>query len=174
MKRWGTVGAAIFAIGVSLCVLDEYWPSLFAGAVAKADAIQVSKSNRTLELIAAGTVIKSYPISLGGNPVGPKREDGDSKTPEGTYTIEWRKPNSRFYRALRISYPNESERAMATKRSVSPGGDVMIHGVPRGLGILSRLFRGRDWTNGCIAVDNIAMAEIWSAVEVGTPIEIRP
>lgn len=153
---------------------NEYWPSHFAGAVPKADAIRVSKSNRVLELIAGGTVVKTYPISLGGNPVGPKRENGDSKTPEGTYTIEWRKPNSRFYRALRISYPNKDQRARATEGSVSPGGDVMIHGVPRGLGIFGQLFQGRDWTNGCIAVDDVAMAEIWSAVDVGTPIEIRP
>ncbi len=135
MKRWGIFGAAILAVGASLYALEEYWPSHFVGPVPRADAIRVSKSTRTLDLIVAGAVIKSYPISLGGNPVGPKRESGDSKTPEGTYTIEWRKPNSRFYRALRVSYPNESDRAAATNRSVSPGGDVMIHGVPRGLGL---------------------------------------
>jgi murein L,D-transpeptidase YafK len=174
MKRWSIVGIALIAVGAALFAIDEYWPSHFAEAVPRADSVRVSKSNRTLELLAAGRAVKSYPISLGGSPVGPKRMNGDSKTPEGTYTIEWRKPNSRFYRALRISYPNETDRAGAMKRAESPGGDIMIHGVPRGLGIFGLFFRGRDWTNGCIAVDDVAMAEIWSAVEVGTPIEIRP
>ena len=106
--------------------------------------------------------------------MGPKKVQGDGRTPEGRYAIEWRKPNSRFYRALRVSYPTVDERAAAARQGADPGGDIMIHGVPRGLGLFAAILNSTDWTDGCIAVDDVAMAEIWSAVDVGTSVEIRP
>lgn len=174
MKRAVLFASAVACVALGLYSADEYWPSAFAAPVAKADAVVVSKSARTLTLLAGGAPIKSYKIALGRSPTGPKKVQGDGRTPEGRYLIEWRKPNSRFYRALRVSYPNVDERAAAVRQGADPGGDIMIHGVPRGLGLFAAILNRTDWTDGCIAVDDVAMAEIWSAVEVGTSIDIRP
>lgn len=133
----------------------------------RADAIQVYKAQRRMELLRAGRVIATYRIALGDAPVGHKRQQGDEKTPEGDYRITYRNPRSRFHLSLRVSYPNEADRRQARARGVDPGGDIMIHGAtPPG-------YRG-DWTDGCIAVTNAEMDEIWRRVPVGTPIRIIP
>jgi murein L,D-transpeptidase YafK len=139
----------------------------------RADAIVVHKSERVLELLSGGNVLKRYSVALGGNPVGAKAEEGDSKTPEGSYIIDYRKPDSSFHLALHISYPNEQEKLAAASRGVSPGGLIMIHGIRNGLGFVGRLHLLADWTNGCIAVTNKEIEEISKAVLDGTPIEIR-
>lgn len=141
---------------------------------AHADKVLVLKSERALELLDHGTVLKKYRVALGGTPVGKKQKQGDHKTPEGFYVIDHRNEHSHYYRALHISYPNEDDRAEARKAGVSPGGDVMIHGLPNGLGWVGSKHRWRDWTDGCIAVTNNEMDEIWRTVADGTPIEIRP
>ncbi len=169
-----TVALGIVAVGAAAWLLDGYWPQRFADKLPKADRVVVKKSARQLVLMRDGDVIRQYEVSLGGSPTGHKTREGDSKTPEGHYTIDWRNPNSRFYRSLHISYPNAADRANAAAMGVSPGGDIMIHGLPNGMGTLARGFRGRDWTDGCIAVDNVAMAQIWHSVDNGTPIEILP
>lgn len=159
------------------------WPALFlmlstSPAMAdsqKAAKIIVHKAARKLDLLDNDSrLLKSYVISLGGNPIGHKTQSGDEKTPEGSYIISGRNPTSSYHLSLRISYPNEQDAAQAAKRGVSPGGDIMIHGIRGGLGWVGTLHRRFNWTQGCIAVTNAEIEEIWSLVPDGTPIEIRP
>ncbi len=140
----------------------------------KADRIEVHKSLRRLDLMWQGKRIRSYRMSLGGNPLGHKQQEGDSRTPEGDYRIDWRNPRSKFHLSLHISYPDKRDRANAAKRGVSAGGDIMIHGLPNGWENAGPALAGVDWTDGCIAVDNWAIKEIWDAVPDGTPISILP
>lgn len=138
-----------------------------------ADKVVVWKQQRKLELHRSGQVIRTYRIALGGAPVGHKTEQGDQKTPEGRYTIDFRNPRSQFYKSLHISYPNAADRAQARRRGVHPGGDIFIHGLGRG-STAGAAHAERDWTLGCIAVTNEEIDEIWRLVRDGTPIEIHP
>lgn len=139
-----------------------------------ADAVLVEKSKRKMYLIHDGQKYKEYSISLGDNPIGHKQEEGDEKTPEGEYVIDYRNPNSRYHLSLHISYPNKQDKKSAEKRGVSPGGDIFIHGLPNGTGLFPFAFKNRDWTDGCIAVSNDEIKEIWRLVKNGTPIKILP
>jgi murein L,D-transpeptidase YafK len=145
-----------------------------ADADLRADKVLVKKADRRLYLLKAGRVVREYPIRLGDVPDGPKRERGDLKTPEGLYVIDWRNPQSRFYKSLHISYPSAADRCMAAAVDSDPGGDIMIHGLPNRPRFSRSLYLQRDWTDGCIAVDDRHMDEIWTAVADGTPIEILP
>ncbi len=141
---------------------------------ARADYIIIEKSKRRLTLISRGQVLKSYRVSLGRRPVGPKLREGDDRTPEGIYRIDYRMHNSAYHLALHISYPNERDRKRARRQGVSPGGNIMIHGIgsarPK-VGDLHPLF---DWTNGCIAVTDKEIEEIWRLTPVGTIVNIQP
>jgi len=141
---------------------------------AKADQVIVSKSERTLTLLSQSKVLRTYKIALGGTPIGAKEQEGDHKTPEGHYILDRRNAKSRFYKSIHVSYPNELDRRRAAERGVSPGGDIMVHGLPNGFGWLGATHRNMDWTDGCVAVTNAEMDEIWEFVPDGTPIEIRP
>lgn len=141
---------------------------------AKADRVVVVKKDRTLTLFRHGAILKRYKVALGRSPIGPKSRQGDHKTPEGIYALDRRNAHSRFYRAIHISYPNAQDRLRAKKSGVSPGGDIFLHGLPDGFGWLGDTHRLKDWTDGCIAVTNNEMDEIWVAVPDGTVIEIRP
>ncbi len=154
--------------------MDTKLPKYFADDIGEVDKIVVHKQARKLLLFHKGKLIKSYPISLGTNAIGHKTKEGDSKTPEGEYEIDWKHPNSSYYLALRISYPNAKDRLNAKEKGVSPGGDIMIHGMPNGLGFLYPLLKNYDWTEGCIAVSNAAMEELVSAINIKTPIIIKP
>jgi murein L,D-transpeptidase YafK len=147
-------------------------PPLPPGAAA--DRVLVDKSDRTLTLLSGGRALKSYTVSLGGAPSGHKRQEGDERTPEGVYLLDYRNPNSSAHRSLHVSYPNPADQARARARGVPPGGFIMVHGIRDGLGWLGRMHRWVDWTDGCVAVANWEMDEIWRAVPDGTPIEIRP
>jgi murein L,D-transpeptidase YafK len=140
----------------------------------RADRVVVLKKARTLELLCKGKVIKTYKVALGGDPVGPKTRQGDHKTPEGVYVLDFRNSHSRFYKAIHISYPSEHDRMLARRAGVSPGGDVFLHGLPNGYGAIGAAHRLKDWTDGCIAVTDEEIDEIWRAVPDGTGIEIRP
>lgn len=129
----------------------------------------VMKSKRKLYLLHDGEVIRAYDIDLGRTPVGDKEEQGDGKTPEGSYVIDRRNPQSRFYRSLGISYPNQADTAEARRKGRNPGGDIFIHGEAAW-----SAYTGTDWTQGCIALPDKDMTEIFALVDVGTPIEIRP
>ena len=132
------------------------------------------KKGRTLTLLLKGQVLKTYKVALGGTPVGPKTRQGDHKTPEGAYVLDRRNAASKFHRALHISYPSAQDRAQAAQQGLPPGGDVFVHGLPNGFGWLGKLHRMKDWTDGCIAVTDDEIEEIWRLVADGTPIEIRP
>lgn len=138
------------------------------------DEILVLKNARRLILIKDRKQIKKYRISLGSNPIGHKTQEGDGKTPEGRYTIDYRNPKSKYHLSLHISYPNNADEAQAKRRRVSPGGDIMIHGLPNGFGSMGEFQKYADWTQGCIAVTDEDIEELWRAVPNGTPIEIRP
>ena len=140
------------------------------------DSIVVDKSLRRLYLIKDGETVRSYAIALGLAPRGHKKREGDYRTPEGGYHISVRKPDSSYMLALQISYPNQADRARAAMDAVSPGGLIMIHGRPiRPVNGRRRdYYASRDWTDGCIAVSNSAMLEIWMMTPIGTPITIHP
>ena len=137
-----------------------------------ADFVLVDKSDRVLTLFAAGKPYRNFEnLQFGAAPAGHKRFEGDERTPEGRYTIDTRNPASAYHLSLRISYPDERDRAYAAARGASPGGQIFIHGQPNWLPA------GRlpgDWTDGCIALANAEIEELWRAVPDGTPIEIRP
>ena len=147
---------------------------IFALRTEPADKILIEKNKRRLTLLSKGQVIKTYKIALGANPVGPKERQGDNKTPEGSYIIDSRNSRSDFHLSLHISYPNEKDRMRAKELGVSPGGDIMIHGIKNGFAWVGASQSNIDWTNGCIAVTNDEMEEIFKLVPNGTIVEIRP
>lgn len=157
-------------IGVLCCCLLLSW----AAPALALDLVLVRKSEGRLYLIDNGLVTKSYPVALGRNPTGHKRQAGDKRTPEGRYVLDYKKADSAFYKSIHISYPNRRDRLRAAARGVDPGGLIMIHGQKNGYGWLAQITQRRNWTDGCIAVTNEQMDEIWNAVPAGTPIEILP
>ncbi len=138
------------------------------------DYVLVNKSEQKMYLISEGKRVKEYHVVFGGNPKGHKQQEGDQRTPEGKYILDYKKSDSAFHKAIHISYPNTTDKARAKKKGVNPGGLIMIHGQKNGLGWLSWVSQSFNWTDGCIAVTNEEMDEIWSLVKVGTPIEIQP
>lgn len=140
------------------------------------DRVIVRKSDRLLLLMKDGKPWRVFPVALGDAPLGHKRFEGDERTPEGHYTLDWRNPNSRFYKSIHVSYPNEADVAYAESQGLSPGGMIMLHGFPADSMPEWDPVRMRynDWTDGCIAVSNMAMDVIWEWVQDGTPIEIHP
>lgn len=141
---------------------------------AKVDLVVIYKKDRLLQLKRRGQVVRSYNVALGTEPVGHKRKEGDGRTPEGVYTLDWRNANSQFYRSLHVSYPREEDQVPAGRWGVTPGGLIMVHGLPNGRQAKEVGHPRNDWTNGCIAVTNDEMDEIWSMVDDGTTIIIFP
>ena len=139
-----------------------------------ADSVVVEKGAHTLTLYRGGEPLRRYHVALGKNPVGDKVRLGDGRTPEGVFRIEMHNAESRFHLALRISYPDAAHRARAAALGVSPGGSIMIHGLPARYAQVGAAHRLYDWTEGCVAVTNAEIEEIWDAVPDGTPIEIKP
>jgi murein L,D-transpeptidase YafK len=163
--------AAVAVVGIFFYA-HHNWNRLSAGA--KIDRILVEKAERKLSVLQQGKVIKTYRVALGGNPVGAKQEEGDMKTPEGIYTIDYRNPNSDYHLALHVSYPSEQDNARAAQRGVNAGFDIMIHGLPNGLGWMGAAHRQKDWTAGCIAMTDEEIEELWEVTPDGTTVEIRP
>lgn len=143
-------------------------------AASPIDRVVVDKSDRTLALMSGPRTVRTFPVYLGGQPVGHKRHQGDRRTPEGRYRLHARNPQSRYFRALRISYPNDADRTAARALGKPPGGDIMLHGMPKLEKRSLLMFDGPNWTDGCIALSNPHMAEVWGLIEIGTPIEIHP
>ena len=139
-----------------------------------ADMVVVEKSKSRLYLMREGETLASFRVAFGSNPKGHKQEQGDGRTPEGRYILDYKNAGSAYYKSIHISYPNEKDRQEARKRGVNPGGEIMIHGQKNGYGRLSILVQRFNWTNGCIALSDRDMDAVWNAVEPGTPIEIRP
>ena len=167
---------AFLALAIALVALTTWnvWPQAPLPADARADLIVVRKAERQLDLYRDGVVLKSYRISLGRHPTGPKQQQGDGRTPEGEYRIDYRKPDSSFHKALHISYPGPTDTAAAKALGVDPGGMVMVHGMRNGFGWLGRIHQAVDWTNGCVAVTDREIDEIWRAVPDGTKIILKP
>jgi murein L,D-transpeptidase YafK len=140
----------------------------------KADAVLVIKSKSRLYLMSKGERIASFHVTFGQNPKGHKQKQGDERTPEGHYWLDYKNQNSKFHKSIHISYPNAKDRANAKRLGVNPGGDIMIHGQKNGWGWASPIVQFFPWTRGCIALSNMDMDQVWEAVDPGTPIEIRP
>jgi murein L,D-transpeptidase YafK len=138
------------------------------------DNIVVYKSKREMQVFSNGELLKTYKISLGRQPIGHKEFEGDKKTPEGIYFINDKNPNSSYHKNLGISYPNKDDLENAKQLGKSAGGDIKIHGIRNGIGLIGKFHRCFDWTLGCIAVTDREIDELYNAVEVGTSIEIKP
>ena len=164
-----TVRAALLLVALSMAV-----PSL--AATPNATHIVVDKSDRKLFVYAEQELVATYPVALGGNPLGHKTEEGDRRTPEGKYVLDYKNPHSAYHLSIHISYPNRNDREQARQRSVSPGGDIMIHGQPNDARLRQYLqsHPALDWTDGCIALSNEDMKALWDQVSVPVSIEITP
>ncbi len=139
-----------------------------------ADSVVVEKANRKLHLMKNGEAFRTFDIALGVEPVGDKEREGDQRTPEGVYSLDIRYAVSDYFLAIHISYPNSEDRAFARQNGLDPGGQIMIHGQPNAPTYSAAYYRTQDWTNGCIALSNSDMIDIWLMTKKDTPIEIRP
>ncbi len=139
-----------------------------------ADSLVLVKSLRLLIVYAEGAAVRTYRVALGEQPLGPKRFQGDERTPEGLYRIDSRNPDSQYHLSLHVSYPNAVDRARAQLWGKEPGGDIMIHGLPVGDESVGIEHTQYDWTHGCIAVTDREIEELWRLVPVGTPIDLKP
>ena len=161
-------------LSLALAALAVLAPGGAEATLEVADKVVVEKSDRKLHLLKGERILASYEIFLGMEPEGHKQEEGDSRTPEGLYYLDLRNENSDFFLSIRISYPNSRDRERARRLGVDPGGQIMIHGYPNELRYTPEFYRSGDWTDGCIAVSNAAMVDIWLMTRENTPIEIRP
>lgn len=168
---WFGLALVVFIVGL---VAYARWPRTALPEGTQADHVLVHKAARKLVLLKGTTVLREYRVALGFEPYGAKQVEGDGKTPEGRYTLDYRNPRSLYHRSLHISYPTPEQVARAREKGVSPGGEIMIHGLRRDADFFGRFHWMLDWTHGCIAMSNEEIDEIWRAVPDGTPIEIRP
>lgn len=137
------------------------------------DRILVDKSERTLATYRDGQLVRAFRVAIGSGGLAAKQRQGDGRVPEGTFRITFHNAASRYHRSLRIGYPTAEQRAAANAAGVDPGGDIMIHGLPYGMGALGSRHVLRDWTEGCVAVTNREMDWLFAAVPDGTRIDIR-
>jgi murein L,D-transpeptidase YafK len=139
-----------------------------------ADRVVLHKGDRRLTLYRDGRELKNYRVSLGLRPTGHKQQEGDFRTPEGGYLLTRRNPDSEFFLSIQVSYPDADDLAAARKSGVSPGGLIMIHGLPNIMKYPRDRYLSTDWTDGCIALSNEDMLEVWLLTRPETPIEITP
>jgi murein L,D-transpeptidase YafK len=158
--------------------LGMLWPATVTVSASEntttVERLIVDKSDRRLDFIADDKVIRSFRISLGSRPTGDKNRQGDQKTPEGCYIIDWRNSERRFYRSLHISYPNAADREEACRSGVDPGSMIMTRGLPNEAQGDQEGYLGMDWTDGCIALSHEEIDQLWASVKDGTPIDIVP
>jgi murein L,D-transpeptidase YafK len=167
------VAAAVVFFAYEFLQIGHATPAL-KSEPERANLIRIEKAARTMTLLRGDQVLKTYKVALGGNPIGDKVQEGDRKTPEGRYAITYKNTKSRYHLSLRISYPDATDIAEAERLGVSPGGDIMIHGLPNGFGAAGANHLLRDWTDGCVAVTNEEIEDIWQIVDLGTEVDIRP
>jgi murein L,D-transpeptidase YafK len=163
----------LLALAAMAIAAWAHWPPAALPAGVKIDRIVVVKSARRLTLYAGAQAVASYHVALGANPLGHKQREGDKRTPEGVYHINYKKSDSAFHRALRVSYPSEADKRHAAELGVDPGGSIMLHGLRNGRGWLGRLHRLKDWTAGCIALTDAEIDQLWDVIALDTLIEIR-
>ncbi len=145
-----------------------------AAAIEMADRVIVRKSERRLLLMRGERILRSFDVALGLSPTGHKQREGDFRTPEGNYRLAGRNPNSDFFLAIQVNYPGPDDLRRASQEGVKPGGQIMIHGQPNRPSKPLEYYQSRDWTNGCIAVSNADMVDIWLMTPDNTPIQILP
>lgn len=173
MTRWPRL--LVSAAGISAVIVTLLPAPAQAGdEFPVADKVLIDKSDRKLHLIDNGEILRSFDIALGMVPVGDKEQEGDFRTPEGNYVLDLRNPDSDYFLSIRVSYPDPADRRIASEKGVDPGGAIMIHGQPNEPTRSETYYRTQDWTNGCIAVSNSDMIDIWLMTDENTPIEIRP
>ncbi|MDE1263520.1 L,D-transpeptidase family protein [Vibrio aestuarianus] len=146
------------------------WPLV---SYADVDLVKVDKSKRRMYLLDGQTVVQEYRIALGKNPQGHKFKEGDQRTPEGRYYLDYISNNSSYYRSVHITYPNHQDTVLAMQSGVDPGGDIKIHGLKNGFQAKPEFIQSFDWTDGCIAITNDQMDDFLSRVKLGTPIVIE-
>jgi murein L,D-transpeptidase YafK len=166
--------AAFLIIGATAIFFFTYHDRKVLPGGTTIDRILVEKSERKLLISRGGKVLKTYRVALGRNPIGAKEQEGDNKTPEGIYTIDYRNPKSDYHLALHISYPSAEDTTRAAQRGVNAGFDIMIHGLPNGQSWIGAAHRQKDWTAGCIAVTDEEIDELYRVTPDGTTVEIRP
>ena len=164
----------VLVLFVSGTAVWYYYPESRLPKKQKIDFLRVSKSKREMIAYYKDSIVQRYKISLGDSPIGHKKFEGDEKTPEGVYTIFNKNPNSGYFKNLGISYPNSKDKSNAEKLGKPPGGDIKIHGLPNNQEYIGKFHRWKDWTNGCIAVTNEEMEELYNAVIMGSKINISP
>ncbi len=174
MTRRVAISHLCKALLLAACVTTAMPGVSVSGGFPVADTVLIEKSERKLHLLKNGVPFRSFAISLGIRPVGDKEQEGDFKTPEGTYVLDSRNPQSDFFLAIHVSYPNQQDRRNAKKKGIRPGGAIMIHGQPNVPTRSEAYYRTQDWTDGCIAVSNSDMIDIWLMTADNTLIEIRP
>ncbi len=166
-RRFGLASMLVIA-GVAGAITDTQ------AAGGRATFVYVDKSARQLFVFSGKQLLLQYPIALGGAPIGHKQQQGDRRTPEGRYVLDWKNPDSRYHRAIHVSYPGPADRAAARQRGVDPGGDIMIHGQPNHAPMPAAALQRHDWTDGCIALTDAQMDALWDVVDVPVPILIVP
>lgn len=164
----------VVTVAVVMAGLYYFYPEDPLPQNARIDKLVVYKSKEVMHAYSGDQVIKTYRIAIGKNTTGHKQQEGDKRTPEGTYTINDKNPNSDYHKNLGISYPNDRDKQSALQRNVPPGGDIKIHGLRNGMGIIGKFHRLTNWTLGCIAVTDQEIDELYEHVPIGTPIIIHP
>lgn len=172
--RWACTGFRALASGILVLLMATVGAAAVTETSSAVDLVKVDKSERQLSLLSRGKVVAIFHVALGRNPTGHKQREGDRRTPEGRYILDFKKRDSSFFRAIHISYPNRTDARNARRLGVRPGGALMIHGQPNGLESLAAVTQRSDWTDGCIALTNEDMQQVWDLVQIPTPIEIVP
>lgn len=139
-----------------------------------ADRVLVQKADRKLLLLKGDSVLRTFRVALGLSPEGHKLREGDFRTPEGSYALIERNPSSDYFLSIRVSYPNNLDLRRSRSQGYAPGGAIMVHGQPNHPSHSAEYYRRTDWTNGCIAVSNSDMVDIWLMTRLNTPIQILP
>jgi murein L,D-transpeptidase YafK len=175
MKWSGAKNGVVTDLLVMFLVATTFFSaSLSAAEFPVADKVVIEKEKRKLHLMSDGSAFRTFDIALGGAPLGDKEREGDFKTPEGSYELDMRNPNSDYFLSIHVSYPNNEDRQEARQKGVDPGGQIMIHGQPNTPTYSAGYYKSMDWTNGCIAVSNSDMIDIWLMTPNSIAIEILP
>lgn len=163
----------LISLTVAIAALTS--PTLQASSnLGKVDLVVITKSESNMALLRDGKILKQYRIAMGDLPTGHKLKEGDQRTPQGRYVLDYKKPDSAYYKSIHISYPNEEDKLRAKALGIKPGGMIMIHGQNPNSSLPPEQAQQYNWTNGCIAITNTEMDEVWKVVDEGTPIEIWP
>lgn len=168
------IGASLSLTAAAVSSMQNSLSSSTVANIGKIDLVVVTKSTATMALMRDGKILRRYRIALGDKPSGHKLTEGDQRTPEGRYTLDYKKSDSAYYRAIHISYPNEEDKLRASALGIQPGGQIMIHGQNPKSDLSAEEAQQYNWTDGCIAITNPQMDELWRAIDTGTPIEILP